>query len=200
MIITELAAFELPEYHGAFGAFVRRATDSLIIEKDPVLKRLQTSPTPQVPIVRNTMESGQIVENHPILVEMPFTIILADAVSGQIDSLLLAIDDAAEVGIGTIMPRFFEYLGRICDATGNTVRTDGQPPNHDLILDMFDRMEFDFDEQGTPLMPTLVVHPTMAETLSKIPPPSEEQKQRFRTIMERKTREFNDRRRTRKLS
>ncbi len=146
------------------------------------------------------MSSGEVIENNPIPVESPFAFSVADAISGKTESLFVAIDDAAEHGLRTIMPRLFEYMGRLSEAAGTSIDAKGRPPSHELFLEVIEKMDIEFDDEGKPLMPTFVVNPEMAEALRKLPPPTPEQEMKHQHLMQRKRQEYNDRRRYRKLS
>lgn len=111
-----------------------------------------------------------------------------------------AMDKAAEQGVSTLMPGVFDYLSKICEATGNVVDAAGRPLTHELILSALEKVEIDFDVNDEPIMPTLVVHPEMAEKLSKLPPPTPAQDAAFRALMERKRGDYRARRPPRQLS
>jgi len=197
---TSQKLFDLPEYEQALSGFVYRAIHELMCQKDPVLGSIKTVPIPQAPIFRNTLPSGQVVENKPILVGSPFNVAMKDAISGNVESLLVAIDDAAEDGLRTIMPRFFEYISRLSDAAGTSTDAKGRPPSLDLFLEMLEKIDIEFEDDGKPIMPTLIMHPDTAQALQKLPPPTQEQKKKLEELMQRKKQEYNDRRRHRKLS
>ena len=45
------------------------------------------------------------------------------------------------------------------EEVGNSLDAGGQPLTAEMILRVWDRMDFDFDKQGRPKMPTLVFNP-----------------------------------------
>ncbi len=81
-----------------------------------------------------------------------------------------------------------------------TVSADGQPLSHDILLDAIEGVEISFEDDGTARMPTLVMHPNMAEKLAALPPATPEQERRFQDIMQRKQEAFFAGRRSRRLS
>jgi len=169
-------------------------------KKDPILGQMRSIRLPNVPAFRSTLSSGAVVENKPFLVQSPFSLSVSDAISGSMDNLLLAIDEAADDGLRKIMPQFFELVGRLSDAAGNSIDAKGRPVSHELLLEMLEKMDIEFEDDGKPNMPTLVVNPEMADALRKLPPPTAEQEKKHRDLMERKRQEYNDRKRHRKLS
>lgn len=192
--------FELPEYASSFGRFVTRTTQELMRRKDPVFGAIKVVETPQVPMVRNTMPSGEVVENSPIAVPMPFAVVFQDAISGDLASLAASIETGADESLKVVMPRIFAYSGRLCEAAGTATNAKGQRLSHELIRESFEKMQLNFDESGNPIMPTLVLHPDMLKQLQELPPATDEEVQAWNEMIERKRCEFNDRRRHRKLS
>lgn len=98
------------------------------------------------------------------------------------------------------MSHFYSYLDRICAAAGTSVDAKGQPVSYDLILRMLDSIDIDFDQNGNPEMPTLVMHPTMAEQIRRLPQPTEAQLKALGDLIDRKRQEHSARQRRRKLS
>lgn len=102
--------FDLPEYGWAFVRFVSKAIDELMIRKSPVLSRIKAVPSSSIPTSRNTMPSGEIVENKPIVMALPFSIDFGDAVAGALATITASIDLAAEEGLDALAPQFSESL------------------------------------------------------------------------------------------
>jgi hypothetical protein len=130
---------------------------------------------------------------------MEFAIHMADAIHGKPESLAASFDDASEAGLRKTMPKLFEYVERVCEASGNTINANGQPLSYDLIIQMLDTMDMSFDEDGNSNA-MLIVHPTMAEKIGNLPPPTEEQSKAWAKMIERKRQEYNKSRRGRRLS
>jgi len=66
-------------------------------------------------------------------------------------------------------------------------------------LEGLERIDIMFDREGKPMLPTLVMHPSMAEHVRSLPPITPEQQRAMDDLIERKRTEFNARRRYRKL-
>jgi len=192
--------FELPEYSASFARFVTTAIQELMRRKDPVFASIKIVESPQIPSVRNTMPSGQIVDNAPMAVPMPFAVVFADAIAGKLASLAASIDGGAEARLKIGMPQIFAYSGRLCEAAGTATDAGGQKLSRKLIRESFEKMELNFDATGQPIMPTIVVHPDMLKQLENLPPATDEEIRAWDEMIERKRGEFNDRRRHRKLS
>jgi hypothetical protein len=191
--------FDLSEYRGAFGKFFHGALNALMKAKDPVLGMINVETKEHLPTYQLTTTAGETVEFETITSEMGFTLNHSDLVSGNFGALILSLDDAADQGLKNLMPKFFEYLGRVCDATGNVIDGKGQPFSFDQVLDALDKIQIDFDDAGKPEMPTMVLSPELFEKI-RMHPPTEAQNQRREEIINRKREEFNARRRTRQIS
>ena len=97
---------------------------------------------------------------------------------------------------------FFERIKEITEATGQVVNGKGQPITFEKIMELFEKMLIDFDDQGNPNFPTLVLSPKMeAEVKAKWKEWQEnpEYKIRFKELIEQKRKEWNDRESNRKL-
>jgi hypothetical protein len=76
--------FKLPEYEWAFLRFVHTAVNRLIRAKNPVLSKINTEPSSEIHISRNTTDSGEVVENKPILTSLEITTDIKDVVAGRL--------------------------------------------------------------------------------------------------------------------
>ena len=192
--------FSLHEYEGSFTQLAGKTVRELMAKKDPILGSVKSVLSEQIPIVQNTMPSGEVVEGKPMRTELRFALEIDDIVAGDLDKLAAALDATATDGLKQVMPKFFERIGELTNAVGNTVDARGQPLTFELLLQGFERVQVDFDEEGNPILPKLVVGPEMYAAFQKLPPPTEEQQKLWDEMIERKRREFNDNRRHRKLS
>jgi hypothetical protein len=192
--------FSLNEYNQAHERFISVALWALITSKDPLLARIGWKESQQLPIVQNTMPSGEVVEGTPFRTEGKVSVPVDDLVTGNLDAFVTALDDAAESFLKEMMPQLFERLGKISQSAGTAVDAGGQPVSHELMLRAFENLQIDFDDQGNPLLPTIFVGPDLYDQMRTLPSETEAQKKAWDEMIERKRREFNDRRRYRKLS
>jgi hypothetical protein len=192
--------FDLPEYDASFARFVTTGVHELMKRKDSFFGSIRTVETPQLATVRNTMPSGQIVENNPVAIPMPFAVVFQDAISGEVGSLVASIDAGAEESLKIVMTQIFGYSARLCDAAGTSTDAGGQKLSHKLIRESFEKMDLNFDPAGQPIMPTIRMHPDMMKQFQELPPATEEEIKAWNEMIERKRHEFNARQRHRKLS
>lgn len=191
--------FELPEYDHAFAEFYHTAVCELMRQKDPLLSEIRADFAENIPTVQNTMPSGEVVENKPFEIPMPFAMRFDDAISGRTEAVIEPINDAAENGLKTLMPQIFEQLSRISTAAGTTTDAKGQPLTTALILQSLEDMEMDFDKNGKPII-GMFVGPETYEQMRNLLPLTLEEKQAFDDLFRRKKQEFDARQRRRKLS
>jgi hypothetical protein len=96
----------------------------------------------------------------------------------------------------------FEVMHRATTRSGNVVGGGGKPLDHDTIFEALELIQIDFDENGQPDMPSMVVHPSMAPRLQKLSKEAEEDpriKARHAEIMRKKKEQFLAREADRKL-
>ncbi len=119
--------------------------------------------------------------------------------NGKIDDYTHFLVDISESQRKSLARHFFKNIAEITDATGRSINAKGQPLTVDLILDLLEKVEFGFDDDGNPQYPTLVLPPAAIERLKKLNF-TPEQEQRRKQIIEEKRARFNASKRTRRLS
>lgn len=95
-----------------------------------------------------------------------------------------------------------DKLKEVTDRTGQVVDGKGQPLTHELFMEMLERIQIDFDDQGNPYLPTLIMAPEVAAKLKEKMPEWEadpEYTRRLEQLVERKRKEWNDRESHREL-
>lgn len=105
-----------------------------------------------------------------------------------------AAKDVADKQTSFIFGRFDE----IVESTGQSFDAGGKQLTMDLLLDILDKTEIDFDEQGQPNLPTLFSGRAFHETAQKWTI-TDEQEKRFEEIIERKWFAWRDRESDRRL-
>ena len=192
--------FVLPEYTRAQFEFFCEAVRRLMAAKDELYGSIPVAePSESLPITQNTMPSGEVVQNQPLQMKSSVVFQWDDIRNCNLDALAEQASSSAEERLAQVMPHFFDVFYRTCDAAGTGTDAGGRPFDFELYLEGLDRIELQFDREGNPIMPTLVVHPSMAEHLRSLPPITSAQQKALDELIERKRTEFNARRRHRKL-
>jgi hypothetical protein len=119
--------------------------------------------------------------------------------NGNIDDYIQGLVDLSESQRKSLARHLFKNISEITDATGQTVNAKGQPLTVDLILDLLEKVEFGFDDDGNPQYPTLFLPSAAIERLKKLEFTPEQEKRRQQIIEEKRAR-FNASKRTRRLS
>jgi hypothetical protein len=93
-------------------------------------------------------------------------------------------------------------IKEITDKTGHVVNGKGQPFTFELFMELFKKIWIDFDDQGNPYFPTLVISPEMGVKIKdklKEWESNPEYRKKFEELIEQKRKEWNDRESHRKL-
>jgi hypothetical protein len=114
------------------------------------------------------------------------------------DQLAQHVDNIARDMASQVTRRFYE------DVAAVAVRTDaqGRPFGQDLFLEMIESLLVEFNQDGTPNLPSMVVHPAMWESIQDDVATwdnDEEFRLRFRDVINRKREEWRAREGHRKL-
>lgn len=125
--------------------------------------------------------------------EVPF--LTPDKIRNKLDKI--AEDMARQISQG-----MFAEISRVAKEVGNEVNAEGQTLNQELFLQMLEKMDLDFDENGNWNPPTIVIHPDLWES-KKEEMKSWETDNEFlskkKAIIEKKKEEWRDRENHRKL-
>lgn len=192
--------FFLPEYSRAQFEFFCDAVRGMMAAQDTLYGSIPIAePSEVLPVTQNTMPSGEVVQNQPLMVQSSVIFQWDDILSCNLEALAEQVNKSAEERLSQVMPHFFDAFHRTSAAAGTAMDAGGRPFSFELFLEGLERIELQFDRDGKPHLPTLVVHPSMAEKLRSMPPPTAEQQKALDDLIERKRTEFNARRRHRKL-
>jgi len=96
----------------------------------------------------------------------------------------------------------FESIREVTDRTGLALDARGKPFHPSMLWDMVEKMPIDFDKEGNPMLPCMVVHPDMFKAIEpKIPEweSDPELRRRRSEVLARKKEEWLDREARRKL-
>ena len=188
---------DIPEYESASIRFIAEVIRGFI-NIDPLFSGIEFSISNHKGPIRNVRGDQPLDQSmFPVHGEASLS---WDAVRiGKIDEYTKFLFDISESQRKSLARHFFKNISEITDATGRSINAKGQPLTVDLILDLLEKVEFGFDDDGNPQYPTLVLPPAAIERLKtlKFTP---EQEQRRTQIIEEKRARFNASKRTRRLS
>lgn len=192
--------FALPEYERAQFDVFHSAVKGLMKAKDSLYAQIpEGDPSEMMPATQNTMPSGETVRSEPVLIKNKVVFQWDDIRTCNLDALAEQADKAAEERLAVIMPHLFAMLGRTSEAAGTATDMGGASLNFESYLAAFSKMGLQFDANGEPIMPQLVVHPETAKMLAKLPPWTAEQQGMWNAMIDGKRKEYFANRRHRKL-
>ena len=93
----------------------------------------------------------------------------------------------------------FGTIKEITDLTGNVTNAKGEPFSFDMVIDGLEKVEIDFDEEGNPRYPELILGPQLFEKIKDLKP-TKEQEARLDKIIEEKKKKYYAQKRYRRLS
>lgn len=147
-------------------------------------------------------EDGSVDEMgfEEITVELPVN--LAEVEEMTRETVLDKINDVAKE-MAEQKARFtYEELNRITAETGNVISADGKPFSIEMLFEILEKMDLDFDEAGNPVGTMFVAHPNLFAAIAKAISQAEadpETAKRYQALMERKKEEWRVRENNRKL-
>ena len=118
------------------------------------------------------------------------------------EKLFARVDAIAEETARQVSQVTFRKMDEVTREAGMTVDAAGGPPTKEIWLEMFQKMEIDFDPKtGKPEL-TLVMHPVMAEAMQRLWGEWKEASdfmRRYNELLTEKREEWRDRESRRKL-
>lgn len=118
------------------------------------------------------------------------------------EAIINKIDEAGQKIADQKSVFLFEGIKSATEEVGNTLDLKGRKFSIDDFFSMLDQMWIDFDEEGKPYLPTIVISPSLADSIQKEMIKLEKDpdtKDRFTEIIKRKKREWLERENSRKL-
>ena len=117
----------------------------------------------------------------------------------DIEKFAVSINDFTQERINKMHRMMFDTIDKVTNLTGNIVNAEGKPFNADMFLEMLEKVEIQFDRQGEPIMPSLILNPKLLEKI-KDTKLTKEQEERKNKILEAKKQDYYAKKRYRKLS
>jgi hypothetical protein len=185
--------FKLPEYETTARKVAYDAINALSSAQSPLLAEI---PSEEVAVIHDSRVSGATsgqASYEPIKIRGDFEWDIDKICAGDLDEILCSLNHLAEAQVQAVTAGFVERLNMVTAATGNEVDAKGGPLTHELIVDLLDKMEMDFDDAGNPQI-MLLGTGDAAKRFTSLPPMTEEQERAYEDLLERKRREFQARR------
>jgi hypothetical protein len=82
-----------------------------------------------------------------------------------LDNLLQRLDSAAKGMAGQMATHVHESISEVADRVGNAIDANRKKVSAEMILEMFSKIDIEFDDNGRPLMPSLHCHPNQGKAV-----------------------------------
>jgi hypothetical protein len=191
--------FYLREYDEAFLKVFSRVIHLRAEEAYPLLKEIPTEPRPAIHTSQVTLPTGQTLTNEPFEMKIAFRFNLSDMVSGSIDAFTASAEASGRDHGEQTMRQLLKYSGTISEGMGNAVAGNRRPFGWPVILEGLERIEFDFDDNGQPELPSMISDRDISKVVP-YPPLTDADRPAYEALMARKRKEYDARRRRRTLS
>jgi hypothetical protein len=186
--------FRLDEYDHAGREFFNDAVEAIARAESPVLSQIGWEKLESVPTSQHTFDSGTVVRAEPTDVEALISFSISESVDGNFDSVDEAIAEAGQAFAAQLTAGIFAHISELCDAAGTASSADEL--TWDAVLEMYERVEISFDEDGNPSLPSLHAAP---ETVERLGDPPDDFVERCNQILIEKRNDWLASRRTRRL-
>lgn len=147
-------------------------------------------------------DDGSVGETEFAEITTELHVNLAEVEEMTHERVLNKINDAAKEMAEQIVRAAYEELNRITDETGNAISVDGKPFSIEMLCEMFEKMDLDFDEAGNPIGTMFVAHPNLFPAIAKAISQAEadpETAKRDQALIDQKREEWRVRENNRKL-
>jgi hypothetical protein len=189
--------FVIQEYEQAMYRFVQQVLAGFSAV-DPLLGQMGRGSTAHNGPIRNVRGPSPIDQVMPP-VEVESRIDHDSIRNTDIEDYTRMLHELATANIRVTKRQSLHDIGEVSEAVGTSIDAEGAPFSFDMVLDGLERISLEFDDEGNPLLPTLLMHPRMLDAIREFRP-TPEQEGRQAEIIERKRREYHAQKRNRRLS
>jgi hypothetical protein len=112
-------------------------------------------------------EDAEIKDCSPKETKVEFEIPDPSNPAYDLQELVNNIEDAAVEMSRKQMKMMFTVVGEATESVGNVLDAKNQPISAEMILQMWETMQIDFDDEGKPILPKLVFHPKQEERVKE---------------------------------
>lgn len=147
-------------------------------------------------------EDGSVGETEFAEITTELYVNLAEVEEMTHEMVLDKINDVAKEMAEQMVRSAYEELNRITDETGNVISADGKPFSIEMLFEMLEKIDLDFDEAGNQSGTMFVLHPKLFPAFAKAISQAEadpETAKRYQALMDQKREEWRVRENNRKL-
>jgi hypothetical protein len=188
-------SFDLYKYDVAMAELVGKIRNGLL-EHDPLLGQIRVQNVSHGGSTRQ-VTGPQTVETQMVKTSATFQMDKSAFVSTDVKQFAEAVHGMIEDFHSQQKKKMFELISQTTDAVGNTIDAAGKN-FWDAYLEMIEKTQMSFDERGDHNY-QIIINPKTAEKVRQNPP-TEEQQKRIQEAIERKRKEYYERKPSRRLS
>jgi len=153
----------------------------------------QDSLVGDIPMIKKLHSGGVIYKSAEKELEIPLRVMSAevavtmdDVYGFNLEKLCLDIYEYAQSFLKDITKTLFSTLSQVTDFTGNVIDGKSKGVSHEVLIEMLEKIHINFDQEGNPLLPSIVIHPDMAKSFEKLKADEDLYKPRIDEIINRK--------------
>lgn len=188
---------DLPIYDQAMNKFIQIVADKFV-SYDPLLGKMSNITSSHNGPIRN-VRGDTPLDQSLFEIQTISGMHNDDIRSSNLEKHTEFVLEIVKQSIRELSKFFYKGIEEITNATGQVTDAKGEPFSFDILLDMLENYPLEFDEQGEPKLPTLIMHPNLFENIKKAQS-TQEQLDRHKAILAKKKEEFDAKKRTRRLS
>ena len=157
---------DIPGYDDSVAEFVESVLTGTI-EEDPLLSEIPTRKH-AYPRDKIGVDDSSSLHHATFHIEQAVAFDLNAIRDGDIAHFTLTLRQAAEGYRDQVAAQVVTKMREMTEAGGISIDAAGRPLSYDMLLDALEQYEFTFAEDGTPIMPQMVMNPATAELLSRL--------------------------------
>ncbi len=174
------------------------------VREDGLIGAIRETPYFEGNRFENKDVEGESETSSPKLMAIPISVERAAIIEHGVDAYAKVMMEAVAVQQQQLSQMFRDKMDEVTEKTGNRVNAGGRPLSADLFLDMLEKVEIDFTDEGEPDFSAvrIVLSPEMGKHLQKFGPEWEADpafKKRHSEIIDKKRAIWRDRESNRKL-
>jgi hypothetical protein len=147
-------------------------------------------------------DMGEVATREFTRIGAEFSVSREDIINKGIVAHLEALKRPAEEMQAQQAKMVIDGLNRATEKTGNKVETQGKQLDFDLFIEGLSVVQIDFEPDGTPRLPSLLIHPSQGARIAELIKEWEanpECDRRMKEVIEQKRAEWNARESSRRL-
>lgn len=184
------------EYNAAVQRFISTGVRALMEAQGGPYSLASRESVSQLPDYRDPPNDEQAPQSRLIDATFDAAINKSEITNGDFEGIIVNMSRIAVELESQISQAMIAHIVEEAERAGNLVSSE---ISYDSIIDALERVDFSFDESGSPNL-SFVAHPEAIQSIQALGDPTSEQQKRFDEIIAKRKDEWDARRRNRRLS